>query len=138
MQTSINGIKLIKKFEGYRSCPYLCAADVPTIGYGATYYPSTKKKVTMEDECINESEAEEMLSQMLKRYEDGVARYVKPKLTSYQFDALVSFAYNCGLGALKSSTLLKRINNDPNDPDIARQFNRWNKANGLINRGLSK
>jgi lysozyme len=50
---------------------------------------------------------------------------------------LVSFAYNVGLGALKSSTLLKRVNANPNDPDIERQFNRWNKGGGRVLKGLT-
>ncbi len=137
MRTNKESISLIKRFEGFRSKPYLCPAGVPTIGYGATYYPYGEK-VTMNDEPISEEEAEKMLVLMLQRYEDGVERYVTSKLSYNQFGALVSFAYNCGLGAFKSSTLLKRVNNNPNDPDIKYQFSRWNKVNGLTNRGLKR
>ena len=60
------------------------------------------------------------------------------ELTSNQFSALVSFAYNVGLGALKSSTLLKRVNANPCDEDIKRQFMRWNKGGGRVLKGLTK
>lgn len=132
------GIKLIKRWESFRSNAYVCPAGVPTIGYGATYYPNTGTSVKMTDRSITEAYATMLLEDMLVRYEQGVARYVTSNINTNQFSALVSFAYNCGLGALKSSTLLKRINNDPNDPDIERQFNRWNKGGGRVLKGLTK
>lgn len=137
MRTSNKGLDLIKKYEGFRSKPYLCPANVPTIGYGATYYPNGNK-VRMSDPPISEGYAENLLKEMLARYEDGVDRYVQVNLNQNQFDALVSFAYNLGLGALKSSTLLKRVNANPNDADIAYQFSRWNKAGGRALAGLTK
>jgi len=140
MRKKINklGINLIKRWEGFESKAYLCPAGVPTIGYGATYYPDSNNSVKLTDKPINESYANILLEDMLHRYELGVTRYVTSNINENQFSALVSFAYNCGLGALKSSTLLKRINNDPNDPDISRQFNRWNKAGGRVLKGLTK
>lgn len=140
MRKKINklGINLIKRWEGFESKAYLCPAGVPTIGYGATYYPDSNNSVKLTDKPINESYANILLEDMLHRYELGVTRYVTSNINENQFSALVSFAYNCGLGALKSSTLLKRINNDPNDPDISRQFNRWNKGGGRVLKGLTK
>ena len=140
MRKKINklGINLIKRWEGFEPKAYLCPAGVPTIGYGATYYPDSNNSVKLTDKPINESYANILLEDMLHRYELGVTRYVTSNINENQFSALVSFAYNCGLGALKSSTLLKRINNDPNDPDISRQFNRWNKVGGRVLKGLTK
>jgi lysozyme len=135
--TSSKGIDLIKKYEGFSATVYRCAANVPTIGYGATYYPDGKK-VTMQDEPITESYAEFMLTRMLRDYENGVNRYVQTDINQNQFDALVSFAYNLGLGALKSSTLLKKVNIDPNDPTIPDEFKKWVKAGGKILNGLVK
>ena len=137
MRTSQKGVNLIKKYEGFRSSPYLCPAGVPTIGYGATYYPNGQK-VTMNDCDISENEAEMLLRKMLTRYEDGVERYVQRQINQNQFDALVCFAYNVGLGALKGSTLLREVNQNPNDTDIAYQFSRWNKAGGRALAGLTK
>lgn len=137
-KTNDIAIELIKRWEGFEMHPYLCPAGVPTIGYGATYYPSNRTSVKLTDRPISESYATILLEDMLKRYELGVARYIRSEVNSNQFSAVVSFAYNCGLGALKSSTLLKRINANPNDPDIERQFNRWNKGGGRVLKGLTK
>jgi len=137
MKVSKKGLEIIKKHEGLRLKPYLCPAGVPTIGYGATYYPYGDK-VSMSDEAITEEYAEKILKEMLINYEDGVERYVQVELNQNQFDALVSFSYNLGLGSLKSSTLLKKINNNPCDPDIENQFKRWVKAGGKTLSGLVK
>jgi lysozyme len=140
MKKKINklGINLIKRWEGFESKPYLCPAGVPTIGYGATYYPDNNNSVKLTDKPINESYATILLEDMLDRYERGVNRYVTSNINENQFSALVSFAYNCGLGALKSSTLLKRVNANPNDENISYQFSRWNKAGGRVLKGLTK
>lgn len=132
------GLQLIKDWEGFEMFPYLCPAGVPTIGYGATYYPDTKQRVRLDDRPISESYASILLEEMVVRYANGVDRYVSSPINENQFSALVSFSYNVGLGAFKGSTLLKRINNDPNDPDITRQFMRWNKGGGTVLKGLVK
>ena len=137
MRISKNGLDLIKKYEGLKLEPYLCPANVPTIGYGATYYLD-ERKVSMDDSKITELYAEELLLSMLTRYEKGVERYVQVEINQNQFDALVSFAYNLGLGALKESTLLKKVNSNPCDENISYQFNRWTKAGGKELSGLVK
>lgn len=137
MKTGQKGIDLIKKYEGFRAKPYLCPAGVPTIGYGATYYPNGNK-VKMTDPLIDEIQAENMLKSMLVSYENGVNRYIQQPINQNQFDALVSFAYNVGLGALKSSTLLKRVNADSCDENIRVQFMRWNRAGGKELKGLTR
>ncbi len=137
MKTSQKGINLIKKYEGFCSKPYLCPAGVPTIGYGATYYPNGRK-VKLSDPSITEREAEEILQYQLRHYENAVNRYVVVKLRQLQFDALVSFAYNLGTGALLRSTLLKKVNRNPNDRSIVYEFNRWVRANNRVLRGLQK
>lgn len=136
MKIGQNGLDLIKKKEGLALKPYICPAGIPTIGYGNTYYPDGRK-VTMNDPTITEQEAENLLKHVLENFENGVNRYVQKPITQNQFDALVSFAYNLGLGALRESTLLKRVNNNPNDADIAFQFSRWNKADGRALAGLT-
>lgn len=137
MIISKKGLDLIKKHEGFRNHPYLCPAGIPTIGYGMTFYPNGKK-VTMNDEPLTMLDATQYLLQVIEKFENGVNELVKQPLTQNQFDALVSFAFNVGLGAFKNSTLLKRVNNDPNDEDIAYQFSRWNKAGGVVLKGLKK
>jgi lysozyme len=118
------GIDLIKTFEGFRAKPYLCPAKIPTIGYGATYY-SNGTKVTMNDKPITEAEAVQLLKDMLVTYERSVDSFCIDTVTQNQFDALVSFAYNAGVGSLKASTLLKKVNVDPNDPTIRNEFMKW-------------
>ena len=136
MKTSDKGVALIKQFEGFSAKPYLCPAGVPTIGYGATYYPDGKR-VTMADRPVSEADATAMLRSMLASYEAGVSRYVLVPVTQGQFDALVSFAYNLGLSALKSSTLL-RLLNARDYAGAAAQFARWNRAGGKVLPGLTR
>jgi lysozyme len=137
MKISQKGLDLIKKFEGFSAKPYICPAGVPTIGYGATYY-TNGAKVTMSDEPISEEWAEKLLSNMTHTYEKGVESLVVPKITQNQFDALVSFAYNVGVTNFKKSTLLRLINKDPNNPEIATQFMKWVRGGGKVINGLIK
>ena len=137
MRINKKGLDLIKKYEGFRSKPYLCPANVATIGYGATYYPYGED-VTLSDAPITKEEGEKLLKVMMDKYEEGVERYVTSDINANQFSALVSFAYNCGLGSLKKSTLLRRVNSNPNNPDISKQFARWKHANGVVLKGLER
>lgn len=137
MNISEKGIELIKKFEGFRSGPYRCAAGIATIGYGTIIYPNgTKVKLT--DANITEEQATTYLLANLKSYIDCVNRRLKKELTQNQFDALVSLAYNIGTVGFESSTLARRIDKDPSNPDIEKQFLRWNKVLGEPNNGLTK
>ena len=129
------GIDMIKRFEGFRSAPYKCPAGIPTIGYGATFY-TTSKKVTMSDKSITEAEAASLLRYMLKSFEQYVDSYCVDTLTQNQFDALVSFCYNLGPANLKASTLLKKVNANPNDETIRAEFMKWTKAGGRTLKGL--
>lgn len=136
MNISNKGLALIKKYEGFYSKPYLDPIGIPTIGYGATYYPN-KVKVTMKDKPLSEKEASDLLVQMLKVYENQVALLVTKPINQNQFDALVSFTYNLGATNLGKSTLLKKVNKNPNDPTIRDEFIKWNRAGGRVLRGLT-
>lgn len=131
------GLELIKSFEGFYSKPYLDPIGIPTIGYGATYYPN-KKKVTMKDKPLTEKEASDLLKEMMVTYENDVKRLVKRELNQNQFDALVSFTYNLGSANLGKSTLLKKINANPCDKTIKYEFLKWNKAGGKVLNGLTR
>jgi lysozyme len=109
MKASKKCYDLIKQFEGFSPKPYLCPAQVWTIGYGSTRYEDGRY-VTAKDPHIDEARAISIMQETLKEYENAVNRYVKVPLNQNQFDALVSFAYNLGNKALLNSTLLKRIN----------------------------
>jgi lysozyme len=125
MHLSENGLTLIKNFEGLRLDAYRDAAGVWTIGYGSTRYPDGSK-IKQGDQLADALHAGVLLSKTLGSFETAVNRQVKAPLTQNQFDALVSFAYNEGTGALAGSTLLTRLNNNDYN-GAALQFLQWNK-----------
>ena len=131
------GLEIIKSCEGLELKPYLCPAKVGTIGYGSTFYENGKK-VKITDPSITEQRATELLQHSLKSFEQYVDSYCRDDINQNQFDALVSFCYNLGPANLKSSTLLKKANVNPNDPTIAQEFLKWNKAGGRALKGLTK
>lgn len=134
MKTSHVGKNLIKHFEGFRAIAYLCPAGVWTIGYGTT---RINGKLISEVAKITTDEADVLLEQDLKVFEDSINQNVAAKLSQNQFDALSSFVYNVGVGNFKKSTLLKKLN--ANKPlDAAEEFLKWNKANKVILPGLTK
>jgi lysozyme len=127
MNTGAKGLQLIKDSEAFVPHPYLCPAGIPTIGYGSTYYPNGKR-VTMQDAPITEDTATMLLLNLLHPIELFVDANTTDLVNQNQFDALVDFAYNCGNANLKSSTLLKKVNANPNDKTIADEFLKWDKA----------
>lgn len=136
MKLDENGYKLICEFEGLRLKPYLCSAKIPTIGYGNTYYPNGVR-VTLLDKPISKDYAFEIFKDIADKFAKRVASMVKKSLTQNQFNSLVSFAYNIGTGAFSTSTLLKKVNANPNDLTIRAEFMRWNRANKVVVRGLT-
>ena len=131
MRTSEKGIEFIKLSEGLLLKAYQDSGGVWTIGYGHT-------KGVKKGDQITEFMATEYLKDDLRTSEQAVSLYVTSEINQNQFDALVSFTFNLGPGNLKSSTLLKRVNADPNDPDIERQFKRWIYCKGVVLKGLVK
>jgi len=137
MEISNKGLELIARFEGLSLTPYLCPAKIPTIGYGATFYQNGTK-VTMSDPAITKEQALELLRYHTAHFAQTVDSYTTDAVNQQQFDALVSFAYNLGTGALKGSTLLKKVNKNPNDPSIAAEFAKWVNVSGKVVNGLVK
>jgi len=136
MKIGQKGLALIKEFEGWYSKPYLDPVGIATIGYGFTYYLPGRTKVTLKDKPLSKEEGAVMLIDILANYEKDVLRMVKKPLTQNQFDALVSFTYNLGGTNLSQSTLLKKVNKNPNDPSIATEFMKWVNAGGKPFSGL--
>jgi len=134
MKASDKAIALIKHFEGCKLTAYRCPANVCTIGYGATTYESGLK--IKDGDAITQERAEELLLFHLKKYEQGVDDVVKVTLNQNQFDALISFAYNLGIGNFEKSRLLMRINHNPDDIWIEREFEKWCYAKGVHMAGL--
>ena len=143
MRTNKRGLELIKEFEGLRLKPYLCSADVPTVGYGSTFYENGNK-VSLYDKPISRARAEQLLINTITHFEKQLYPILSGlMLNDNQFSALVSFTFNVGVANFKKSTLLKIIKENPNDWDIHEQFLRWNKANkkelpGLTRRRLAE
>lgn len=142
MRLDTNGINLIAEFEGLSLVPYYATAEekakgIVTIGYGNTFYPNgTKVKIT--DKPITKAQALEYLKYVADSFASKVDALVIPNITQNQFNALVSIAYNIGLGAFKISTLLKKVNANPNDTTINNEFLKWNKQAGKVLNGLTK
>ena len=133
MRMSADGLALVKEFEGLRLKAYKCPAAVWTIGYGHT--SSAGAPIVTPELVITKDEAEETLKRDMAQYEDGVRKLVKVGITQGQFDALVDFAYNAGVGALAKSTLLKKVNAEKFD-EVPAEFMKWTKGGGKELPGL--
>lgn len=134
MKVSEKGLAIVKKYEGFRLKPYLCPAGVPTIGWGSTVYPNGKA-VTLRDAAITPQQASDILLTTMVKYEDAVSRYVQVPINQNQFDALVDFAYNVGVGNLQTSTLLKKVNAS-DFVGAANEFGKWVHGGGAVLPGL--
>ncbi|OSM07642.1 lysozyme [Magnetofaba australis] len=124
------GLNLIKRFEGFSPTVYICPAGWPTIGYGHV----VRQGETFE-EPISRLDAEVLLKQDVAWAEQAVLRLVDTPLSDGQFDALVSFTFNLGSGALQRSTLRRKVNREEHE-DVPREFLRWVWAGGRKLKGL--
>ena len=134
MQMSQEGIDaLLKKFEGCKLKAYRCPAGVCTIGYGHT--SAAGNPTVVDGLTIRQDQAEAILRSDLVKYETAVHNMVEQPLTQHQFDVLVDFAYNAGVGNLKSSTLLKKVNAGQFDA-VPAELMKWTKGGGKVLAGL--
>jgi lysozyme len=136
MQLNDKGKDLIKFYEGCKLVAYKCSAAKDTIGYGNTFYENGTP--VKPGDKISQEQANELFEIIAKDFADKVKPLIKSTVTPNQFAAITSFAYNAGIGNLKSSTLLKKVNANPNDPTIALEFAKWDKAGGKVLAGLTK
>ena len=130
MQTTEILFEKLKSFEGCRLQAYQDAAKVWTIGYGHT-------KGVKKGDNITQEKAEAYLREDVEEVE-GQILALNLNLTQPQFDALVSFVYNVGIGAFKESTLLRFIREGRSENDIKKQFRSWVYSNGRTLPGLVK
>jgi lysozyme len=137
MRLNNAGYLLICEFEGLSLKPYLCPAKIPTIGYGNTFY-SDGSKVKMSDPAISKYIAFEMFKTIADDFAKKVSKLITSPLNQNQFNAIVSFSYNCGISNLKSSTLLKKVNFNPSDLTIKDEFLKWDKSRGKVLKGLTR
>jgi lysozyme len=148
MRTSDAGKKLIKQFEGVRKRPYVCSAFLWTVGAGRVLYPEQIKLKVPErkayplkpehDKEWSDAAIDAFLDADLLSAESGVLRHCPASATCQsQFDALVAFAFNVGVGALQASTLRRKYNAGDIE-GAAEEFVRWNKAAGRALPGLTR
>ena len=127
-----DGIDLIKRFEGFSSTVYICPAGYPTIGYGHLVLNEEKEQLAT---GIDQEQGEELLRLDAQVAERAVLRLITVPLTDGQFDALVSFTFNLGSGALQRSTLRRKLNRREY-ASAAGEFGRWVWAGGHRLKGL--
>jgi lysozyme len=123
MKPSKNCIDFIKKYEGLYLNAYLCPASVATIGYGTIRYPDGKPVKL--GEKITLKRAEELITWEVEKIATQIP---KLNVNQNQYDALVSFVYNLGIGNFLRSTLYRKCQSNPNDPTIKDEFMKWTKA----------
>jgi lysozyme len=133
MKVSQTGLDLIKHFEGLSLKAYKCPAGVWTIGYGTTGVPEARLGVV-----ISAARAEELLAIDVDKFSRQVWVLVSDVvINQHQMDALIAFAYNVGIGAFKTSTLLKKLL-QKDYTGASKEFLRWTKAKGKELPGLVK
>jgi lysozyme len=130
------GIDLMHHFEGCKLEAYQCSAKVWTIGWGNTFYENGTP--VRQGDKITQDRADSLFVFVANKFADEIKKLIKSNLNENQFSALVCFAYNVGTGNLAKSTLLKKVNVNPNDATIANEFLRWNKAGGKELLGLTR
>lgn len=136
MKTTEEIKRLIKGWEGCRLEAYACPAGKLTVGYGHTGGDVFRGM------RITQARADALFEGDMARFEGELQRWMAidrvPPLTQGQYDALASFAYNAGTGALRRSTLWKKVCADPADPSIPAEFRRWVHGGGKVLPGLVK
>lgn len=133
MKMTPEGLALIRQYEGFRGTAYRCPAGVWTIGYGHTSQagpPSVMPGMTM-----SEGRAREVLAEDVRMFASGVRASLKRPVSDAQFSALVSFAFNVGLGAFRSSSVLRAVNAG-DMAAVPRRLQLWVKGGGKVLPGL--
>lgn len=137
MRLDEKGHKALHEREGLRLKPYLDTRGVPTIAMGNTYYLDGRK-VTMKDKPLTMQQATKLGKITADKFAMQVEKLVKSKVNQNQFNALVSLAYNIGIAGFKNSTVLRKVNINPNDKTIQDAFMLWTKNPELIGRRKSE
>lgn len=127
-QMSENGINFLSELEGGMYLhPYLDIRKIPTISVGVTYWEDgTKVRIT--DSPITLERATSLFRNTLSYYETSVYSVTRDDINQNQFDSLVCIAFNIGVQHFKDSTLLRLVNENPNNPEITQAFEMWKNA----------
>jgi lysozyme len=134
MKTSKEGLDLIKRYEGIKRKPYRCPAGLWTVGVGHLIGDGLSLPDSW-NRTLEAVEIDALLAKDVARFERGVTRYISTRLTQGQFDALVSFSFNLGLGTLQRSTLRQKLNRGDKEGAI-KSLLKYNKAGGKVLKGL--
>ena len=137
MKLSSIGYKALHDREGLRLRPYLDTKRVPTIAMGNTYYEDGRK-VTMQDKPLTIEQAGNLATITADKFAFQVDKLLTSKVNQNQFNALVSLAYNIGINGFRNSTVLRKVNINPNDPAIKEAFMMWTKNPELKGRRESE
>jgi len=135
MKTSLNGLNLIKKYEGIKTSPYIDSGGLWTVGIGhligdGRTLPAEWNRLLTVNECLA------LLARDVARFERGIERLISVRLTQNQYDALICFTYNVGLGALQRSSIRQKINRGDTKGAV-KSFYKYNKDNGKVVKGLT-
>ena len=141
MKLDTNGVSFLTELEGLKLNAYKCSAGVWTIGIGNTFYENGSK--VKEGDVISKEQAYHLFYMVATKFEKVINENLKVKINQNQFNSLFCFVYNIGQTGFKNSTLLRLVNINPNDGNIAKQFLRWNKiagkeSNRLTNRRIKE
>ena len=126
------GLALIKRFEGFASEIYICPGGWPTIGYGHVVRDGEQVRFA---DGIDEATAKDLLRRDVESAERAVPRLIRVPLEDGQFDAICSFTFNLGAGALQRSTLRRKMNREEHAA-VPAEFRRWVWASGRKLKGL--
>ena len=137
MKLDEKGYKALHDREGLRTKPYLDTRGIPTISLGVTYYPNGRK-VTMQDKPLTIEQAGNLATITADKFAFQVDKLLTSKVNQNQFNALVSIAYNIGINGFRTSSFLKLVNKNPNDPKIKEAIMLWTKNKELIGRRKSE
>jgi len=127
---------LIRRFEGCKLRAYKCSAGKNTIGFGATFYEDGS--AVQPGDVITQERADRLFVILLDQFAAQLRPLVRQDLNDNQFGALLSFAYNAGIGAFTRSTLRKMTIANPNNPHIRQEFQKWTRAGGKVLLGLQR
>ncbi|MGL4519401.1 MAG: lysozyme [Phocaeicola sp.] len=133
IRVSDRGVSLIKEFEGFSAKPYTCSGGKRTIGYGHTGRGAHELGA-----YVTEAAALILLRIDIQKVEIELNSLIRSSLRQGQVDALISLAFNVGCEALRRSTLLRKLNDDPDDPTLGDEFRRWHYSNGVPLKGLMR
>lgn len=133
---SVNGNIELGNYEGLALTKYIDSGGVQTVGLGMTVSEIKDLKSWAWDKQLTVQECCDMFKKGLVKYQDALNKAVIVPLKQHEFDALLSWTYNVGIGAMQGSTLIRRLNNGDNKVNVANSLLNWKYDNGVVVKGL--